>query len=380
MENVKTMLETDPNRDQPGQGGDAAHSERPASSETAVPASGSSASSTSPVTKRGKLDTANFIVGLMSLLIAVLGFWLVISGLRDQTFASSWALLNSATGKQGDGGRSLALKNLAEIKSDLSRIDLSGMTMDASVIPKRAVLVEALFRNTTIHDGNLQGVNFEKSIWGEQSRLSRIKFVGTNKFNGAHFYDMSFEDCNIGPGAVFEGASFLNCKFIKVRFEECVFWSATFSNCAFSSVIFTNCDLESLRLIGGSLNSVDFRKHSNLKGIHFYGAVATGPLFFDSSDLVRCIFDLCDFSYASFTGARLQQVQFRGTDLRNADFSDVFPPGQGDYGLYLQDVSTANIHALRGVAGSFTNWCIGSGAVDIEDSVQYGKLRKQHLH
>lgn len=125
------------------------------------------------------------------------------------------------------------------------------------------------------------GAKFDKLHLGD-SVLSRMEAAGVrapeaaflriavtgSRLTGADFGAASFEDC-VFENVKFDEAGLRFAIFKRVRFENCVLRNADFSGAKFSNVTFTNCDFEGANFDNASCRLVDLRGEdlSNIKGV-----------------------------------------------------------------------------------------------------------------
>ncbi len=183
---------------------------------------------------------------------------------RKATHYQAWQLLNSADGKAGDAGRSLALRDL-----DLDRVPLDFADFSDVYFKSNLVLIggttfsSALFRNSSF-DG---------------SRIAHASFRLAN-FEGAKFLSSTFTNCD------FSYANLRGAKFYKADFSGSLFRSTDLRSTALalSSFVSARLDLPSIveanfeyvNFAHADFSSMDnFTTAQSFKGCNLYGVKHT---------------------------------------------------------------------------------------------------------
>jgi len=197
---------------------------------------------------------------------------------------------------------------------DLSHVDMSGAMFD-----------NCNFSNATFRENNVSGA----------------QFLQNTKFNGAHFFDVTFEGCVV-KGVKFKDADFHDTTFQLDKMESVYFNDADFDggafhvdnmvNCAFGGATLVNTKFDNTILRDSSLLEAEFvSEEAPLTLVQFLGCNLSQADFSGVSRLDECVFtDLppqlgndrveTNLDSAVFDGSILYRVRFEGVAAASASF------------------------------------------------------------
>jgi uncharacterized protein YjbI with pentapeptide repeats len=206
-------------------------------------------------------------VGKLAIFAAIVSWLWEIPSRHQQAYDSAWTLINSATGKKGDGGRSSALQVLADGQMPLASVDLSYAVI-RNVKLKSADLFKAKFIET-----ELDHVSFECRWTFTKQPCSNLEYT---VFRGANLLTVNFDGANLS------GASFINTLNMEVKMN----------GTRMVSTLFVNTVINSIELKNAELSLVTFENVS-------FGS----------------------FSEKQFEGATLDRVKFHDGEIKTSMFS-----------------------------------------------------------
>jgi uncharacterized protein YjbI with pentapeptide repeats len=204
-------------------------------------------------------------LGKLAILAAIVWWFVEIPDRADQRHSAAWALLNSAQGKTGNGGRTSALQSLNGDGVSLAGLDLSNANL-AGIDLRYADLSGATFRAT-----NLAAARFGCSALGWLVHR-RCTDLGDASFMNAYLSGADFRRVTL-TSATFAGQKdrqidapdFSGSLMADTRFEDLTFFNADFSKtilyrARFVNVIFQHEAIYSDEELfdGAELHDVDF--------------------------------------------------------------------------------------------------------------------------
>lgn len=244
---------------------------------------------------------------------------------------------------------------------DLSGADLSGLDLQGADFRK------GWLESVSFRGANLHGAKFDEAVLA-RADLSGA-FVKTTTFNKANLGGARLK------GIVIEGeVDFTDVVFTKADLTDTSLDGATISGADFNEAIFSNTSLKNV--VGKNLA---FYK-TDLRGLSFAGAKLDDVIFLDSDvrdlDLSDCVLDeisfvmckgkgiklfrvrckklcaaLCEsFAEIDFRGAELETVNLRGLDLEGSDLSGVT---MKEYDLSEAKLKDAKLYRLVARGGLF---------------------------
>lgn len=248
-------------------------------------------------------------LGKFAIVITAVNWLIEIPDRKHQRDAAAWQLINAATGKSHDGGRSGQLAVLVGDGVSLEGLDLSA----------------GHFRGLKLRGANLQGAHFSGtqlseadfscrwvlSVYGQ--RLCTRLFGG--QFGGASISDSTFAGADLtradfGGGASLEGVSFADAKLIMTTFSLQRFDQASFARA-------TLIQTEVTRPRGLTPGAQGEGKPLLSTGIDMHDASIVHANF---SNLT--FFD-CDFRNVDLNGGSLTKVKFVGCNFSRARIARV---------------------------------------------------------
>lgn len=145
-------------------------------------------------------------LGSLSILVAVIFYFLGTGDRTKQKHYQAWQVINTAQGKGGSGGRLDALQELNADRVPLVGVDVSGAYLQQIRIAK-AKLVRANFSEADARMGDFRGADFS------DANLRGANFRGGN-FSGAVLQRTDLQDADLTgadlSGADLSGASLAN--------------------------------------------------------------------------------------------------------------------------------------------------------------------------
>lgn len=135
--------------------------------------------------------------------------------------------------------------------------------------------------------------------------------------NHSEYADQKWSDINLKDdsinGSIFEGCHFLQCHFDNSVISQCKFIECTFKACS----------LDLVKFKGSSFLETDFidckMKGINWTEIHFPYVIVTSPIFFNRCDISYSTFYELNLPSIAAIECKAHEVDFRGTNLSNAD-------------------------------------------------------------
>lgn len=225
-------------------------------------------------------------LGKLAILVGIVTWLWEIPDRADQRHSAAWALLNSAQGKAGNGGRTTALESLNGDGVSLAGLDLSNAYLPGIDL-RYANLSKTTFRNSDLtharfgcgalsrllrrgnctyfsgasfSDAELSNVDFRRAY------LDNVTFTGRRinrftDFSGALITDSRFEDMEFFD-AEFSGASIYRTRFAKVEFEFETIYEDLFDGADLRDVDFSDTNIERRLLAKATLCRVQLHEGS----------------------------------------------------------------------------------------------------------------------
>ena len=145
------------------------------------------------------------------------------------------------------------------------------------------------------------------------------------ELSGAKTESVSFEKCTF-KNCDFSGAVFIDCEFIECHFIQCNLSVAKLGFSKFNDVIFEDC-----KAIGIDWTRAAWPEIGLFSPIRFSGCIINDSIFF-GLNLKNLVIEKCkakdvdfrdgSFRSANFTSTDFSNSLFRGTDLKDADFTE----------------------------------------------------------
>ena len=191
------------------------------------------------------------VLSKFALLVSIVTWLIEIPDRKIQRDNAAWALLNSAQGKAGNGGRTSALQALNRDGVSLSGVDLSGAYL-RGVNLKRVHLAHADFRNADLSSAVFGCSAFEAlashllfRTLTECTDLEKTNFLGS-VLDFADFRRAFFDNSLFGSEAgmityhnvAFTASTFAHTTFKNIEFFEPDFAKATMYRTKFENVRF----------------------------------------------------------------------------------------------------------------------------------------------
>ncbi|MFD5880118.1 pentapeptide repeat-containing protein [Streptomyces yangpuensis] len=197
------------------------------------------------------------------------------------------------------------VRNNEQVRVDLSRADLRGLTFDGRVDYLRLKLPDGV----PSQRANASGLRFA-SMYGTDLRHV--------DFGYADLRDVAFVGANLSEALIYRTdltlADFTDADLTKARLSESILRNATFSDATLRQAELieadlTGADLAFVNLTGALLRGTDLTG-ANLAGANLSGADLT------EADLTGADLTEADLSGADLTGAKLHQAQLSGAKLK----------------------------------------------------------------
>lgn len=215
--------------------------------------------------------------------------------------------------------------------ADLTGADLSGMDL------RGARLAGAMLENADLSDADLTGADLSRTVL-VRADLTRAKLVDARltaanlslahcertDFSGSDLSDGIFEqvhlrDCRFN-GSVLASTRFDACRFDAVDFGRATLRELIFIEQSFSGVSFSDATIRKMLLMRCAFADVRFSAAS-IDGFGIVDTQASGQLRFDRASVNKaCFVGRCDIGRADFSFATLTEVNFRETQLVEANF------------------------------------------------------------
>jgi len=161
------------------------------------------------------LETLEYL-GSLSLLIAVVFYFLESDARVKQRHYQAWQVINTAQGKGGSGGRIEALQELNADKVPLTGLDVSEAFLQGLRLEK-ATLIRANFHNADVRNGALMRSNLaDATLAGANFRNADLH---GSSLRGADLSDTDLEGANL-EGADLSGSSLENADLRGARLRE----------------------------------------------------------------------------------------------------------------------------------------------------------------
>jgi len=227
---------------------------------------------------------------------------------------------------------------------DLSGGELSGTCLDEAQLCKVNLTSADLTKATGRH-AIFDEVQFHKTTFSAAT-------ITNSTFKNCEFKACDFENCSF-VGSDFRGSKFTHCRFLSVDFSDTILESVEFNSWLESKVDFNECSFYRANLFGALIGA---RRDKLDKGKTYYSApnifracnLEQANLSsanckiteFDSCRFVETMlsetqlqearilkpteFTSCIFSGADLTGASLDQVDFKTSNIVNARYHDTY--------------------------------------------------------
>jgi hypothetical protein len=217
----------------------------------------------------GDLGTVRFIevvgrIGLLALLGSVIVYFFEIGQRERESHYQAWQVINGAQGKGGDGGRTLALRDLSKSGVPLRGVNLDGASLDGLKLAKGANLIRLTARTARVDTASIVRADFTYA-----------------DFTGARLNFNTFVDCKFikadFTGAKLHRSDLSRSKFVDsdfshsfVRFSSLAattFSPTNLTNASFLAVNFANADFTGLTNLLWLKGVTDFSNVTNWGGI-----------------------------------------------------------------------------------------------------------------
>ena len=199
--------------------------------------------------------------GKLSIIVAAIAFLFQIPGQRQQVQSDAWAVITSAQGQGGSGGRVGALQALARGCARQSIVNGSeAAPRDGHVIQQISAGVKHLAFQARLATGLIMAEGID-SVFGNCVDLSGLTA------NGAYLVNLklprtTLKNANL-QDANLQKADFANAELNQVNFQRAILRDANF----------LNADLSGTNLQGASLQG------ANLRGANLQGAMLVGSIW-----------------------------------------------------------------------------------------------------
>jgi hypothetical protein len=179
---------------------------------------------------------------------------------RKTRHYAAWQTINSAAGKPGDGGRSVALADLLKDGVSLEGIILNNTTLPDGTDLHGAKLMRAEMRFFKAHSANLRN-----------GRLMHADLYGA-KLTSGDFDDARFGDAVLKT-ADFSGTNLHKAEFTETACEDTVFDDTNLSDSSFLSANVEGASFKGAWLCKAKLTSLRGWRKANWNGANIHGVL-----------------------------------------------------------------------------------------------------------
>jgi uncharacterized protein YjbI with pentapeptide repeats len=243
-------------------------------------------------------------VGLIALLASVIVYFKECPQRKRTSHYQAWQVINTAQGKGGDGGRTLALQDLSRSGVSLRGVNLDGASLDGLTLAADPNLMRLTARTARVDTASIIGGNFNYADFTG----ARLNF---DTFTAGEFFKAGFTGAKLNKSD-FSESRFVDSDFShsSVRFSSLaatVFSPTNLTNASFRGVNFANADLTGLTNLLWQKGITDFANVTNWGGItnflvcNVYGVTNPPSGFLEWAKKQRYVLNLNITSFTAWT-------------------------------------------------------------------------------